>query len=641
VAIVHILSRIRRYQHRPEHGSVLVAVLVAALLLVSPAPAVEPVSDAGEEGAGIAVPLTVSHAALAREFGALLGVDRGGWVRLQHDACNWSALSGVAFSAIDAERLQLRLDARAQVAGAAFGGCIGPGEWAGHIRVELLPRVLDTGLAIGFEVGTVELLRPDGRSSLLGRAGRFVFDVAILPRLEHFRVDIEAPLLALEHLTAGLLPSGPGALPDRPTLGRLDVDAVGLVSELRLPVPEASAVLSLPEAPLDAAEVAAWSALEDEFDGFLTTVILAIGTDLADAELRQEILSVLLDARHAIAEALTDDDPDRVRDEPDPVRELFISTWDALRPHLMHIAALPGQPIDDLRMAAFIAGGDAILAIDALGPGYGIDISRDGLRRLARLLLGEQAPASFTPLPLGVDPRFRQLLPFAPRRPLLLSQSRWSQLHPLRVAHANPSQLLFELNEALRGRVAQVSEIDEYLGLVSQLLAAETAFRTSGEGRFPAEHEALVAPLLRATAWKESCWRQFTGAPDAPRVLTSSAGALGMMQINARVWRGIYDVERLTDDVAYNVRAGGDILEYYFVDHALRRREHEQPGGSENLVKAAYAAYNGGPRHLSRYRTDGGSSRLRAIDREFWRHYTLMRDNGGWPDVASCFAIPR
>jgi len=641
VAIVHILSLIRRRcQCRAVLAAALAVVFAAALLQVSAVLAVEPVPDT-EGGAGIAVPLTVSHAALAREFGALLGVDRTGWVRLQHDACNWSMLSGVAFSAIDAERLQLRLDARAQVAGHAFGGCVGPGEWAGQIRVELLPRVLDSGLAIGFEIGVVELLRPDGRSSLLGRAGRFVFDVAILPQLEHFRLDIEPALLALEHLTAGLLPSGVGVLPGRPTLGRLDVDALGVVSELRLPVPEPADVLSLPEPALDASEAAAWSALEDEFDGFLTAVILAIGTDLADVDLRQELLSVLLDARHAIAEALADDELDQVANESDPVRELFINTWDALRPYLLHIAALPGQPIDDLRMAAFIAGGDAIQAIDALGPGYGIEISRDGLRRLARLLLGEQAPASFTPLPLGVDPRFRQLLPFAPWRPLLPSRSRWSQLHPLRAAHADPAQSLAELNEALRGRVAQVSEIDEYLGLVSQLLAVEVELRTNGEGRFPVEHAGLVSPLLRATAWKESCWRQFTGAPDAPSVLRSSAGALGMMQINARVWRGIYDVDRLADDVAYNVRAGGDILEYYFVDHALRRREHEQPGGAENLVKAAYAAYNGGPRHLSRYRTDGGSSRLRAIDREFWRHFALMRDNGGWPDVASCFAIPR
>ena len=66
----------------------------------------------------------------------------------------------------------------------------------------------------------------------------------------------------------------------------------------------------------------------------------------------------------------------------------------------------------DFKLAAFMAGGDALKALDALGPEYGFEITRDGLRRLARLLLAETAPPSFTPLPLEVDPEFRDLFGF-------------------------------------------------------------------------------------------------------------------------------------------------------------------------------------------------------------------------------------
>ena len=71
-----------------------------------------------------------------------------------------------------------------------------------------------------------------------------------------------------------------------------------------------------------------------------------------------------------------------------------------------------------------------------------------------------------------------------------------------------------------------------------------------------------------------------------------------MMQINGRVWRKVYDLDRLVDEVDYNVNAGIEILTHYMVDYAIRRGEHEQPGGDDNLIKATYAAYNGGPRRL-------------------------------------------
>ena len=117
-------------------------------------------------------------------------------------------------------------------------------------------------------------------------------------------------------------------------------------------------------------------------------------------------------------------------------------------------------------------------------------------------------------------------------------------------------------------------------------------------------------PLVRATAWKESCWRHLVRSSDGPQVLRSAGGAVGMMQINGRVWRNVYDLDRLVDEVDYNVNAGIDILTHYMIDYAMRKGEHEQPGGEDNLVKATYAAYNGGPGHLSRYRREDTAARL-------------------------------
>ncbi|HRQ64343.1 MAG TPA: lytic transglycosylase domain-containing protein, partial [Xanthomonadaceae bacterium] len=126
--------------------------------------------------------------------------------------------------------------------------------------------------------------------------------------------------------------------------------------------------------------------------------------------------------------------------------------------------------------------------------------------------------------------------------------------------------------------------------------------------------------------------------PDAPRVLTSSIGAVGLMQIHPRVWRGLYDIDRLGTDIRYNAAAGAAILEHYLVDYALRRGEHQHDGGADNLVRATYAAYNGGPGQMSRYRRDNTPPRLRAIDRAFWEQFEHIRDHDR-PDPASCYPV--
>ena len=116
------------------------------------------------------------------------------------------------------------------------------------------------------------------------------------------------------------------------------------------------------------------------------------------------------------------------------------------------------------------------------------------------------------------------------------------------------------------------------------------------------------------------------------RVIRSGVGAVGMMQIVGRVWRSLFDLERLESDVGYNVAAGIDILEHYYLDYALRRGEDRHPGGADNLVRATYAAYNGGPSKLS----EGVSPRARAVDEQFYRHYQVMVEET-WPGESRCY----
>ena len=313
----------------------------------------------------------------------------------------------------------------------------------------------------------------------------------------------------------------------------------------------------------------------------------------------------------------------------DPLRALFLHSWATLSEIVLQLPAVDTGIDSGLRLAAFMAAGDALELIDALGPAYGIEMSRDGLRRMARLLLAEGAPAAFTPLPLDVNPQLQRLFRIgagAPssREAAMQNPVSWlRRLLPIASAHADegdPASLLRRL-------FPRRDNLDHYLGTVAQLIE-QTLDSHWENSRMPEEHRVRFEPLVRATAWKETCWRHYLpgegSEAEGVRVIRSGVGAVGMMQIVGRVWRSLFDLNRLETEVTYNLASGIEILEHYYLDYALRRGEDRQPGGADNLVRATYAAYNAGPSRLNRYRRDDVSPRARAVDEQFYRHYQVM-----------------
>ncbi len=579
----------------------------------------------------IEVPLKIDLRHLQGVVAQALDLDAEGRGELVADTCNRVELAEPVLGSGE-DALDLSLAVSVHSGAMAFGRCTGPRPIDARFHVRLSPGVDAAGHAVKFEPVGAEIRRADGSAGLLARAASQLADRLIVPRLAAIEIDVSESLLAIDELVMEFLPATaerPSPLAERARLSTVNMAEDGLIAALTLGLHAAPEAQARPEAPLDEAELAEWQRIEDELDGFLTSIImhLAAGLDLRDLQL--DLLGVLIDSRYRIAEALADDT------EGDPVEALFLQAWEALRPVFARLDELDVGEDVDLHLAAFLAAGDALTAVQALGPEYGLEVSRDGLRRLARMLLAEKTPLSFTPLPLDIDPELQRLLGLdgVPERSPLASRRHWLDwlIAPAHADNGSPG-------EALRGLVPRLAYLDDYLDLVARLLAAEIESHLGENSRLNEPQRRLFDPLVRATAWKESCWRHYVGQTDEPQVIRSSVGAVGIMQIMGRVWRGVYDVERLERDVSYNVAAGIEILEHYLVDYAIRRGEHEQPGGMDNLVRATYAAYNGGPSHLTRYRRDETAASLRAIDREFWNHYQQIKAEQ-WPDVASCYAV--
>src|SRR2546428_265947 len=306
--------------------------------------------------------------------------------------------------------------------------------------------------------------------------------------------------------------------------------------------------------------------------------------------LRDQLLDMLLASRHRLLDALAGGPVAGV----DPVRQLFLDAWDGLRGVVRQSIAHGGPQDRLLRYASFVTAGDALVALDAAAPSLGLEISSDGLRRLARVLdptyVGD--PLAYTEAP---DPVLRELFHFhdpAPSEstpaPPPADESSW--LGPRTAWAAPPPDELGTIARRLDRWLPRPDELAAYRDAVGRLLAL-VAGRTAGANAVGERFTRLYGVLVPAVAWQESCWRQFVERDGQVTYLLSKSGDVGIMQVNRRVWRGFFDLAKLEWDITYNAGAGAEILAQLLTRYGAREASRRL----ENAARATYAAYNGGP----------------------------------------------
>ena len=517
---------------------------------------------------------------------------------------------------------QLRVTTRVTARGGTpLGGrCLLPFQWTGVIETLEEAYVPPGTATVAFRIVDSRILTADQQNRSVPGVVWDWLKRYIHPQLGAVTLNLSPAVIQLQSLLREALPASAierDAVADSLALKAVAThpEGIDLVFGLHAPAPPAGWAPP-PQPPLTAAELAHWDAAWQAWDGFATWLILGLAAP-ADASLRNELADVLLEARHDLRDALAND-----RHDADPVRDLFLNTWSRLAPLLRDNAAhLPGA--EAIQFATFISAANALEALDRAAPHLGIELDRDTLRSLARTL----APAvtdEDLEYNTDVDPRLRELLGLdpdlgeAPETPLPFV---WV-IPRAEAATVDPS-----LVKALTGWVPAVTEIDDYLATMDRLI--DESLRIEREaGKVPVAFLPIYEDMVRATAWQETCWRQFIARNGKVQPIQSSAGSVGLMQINKHVWRGIYDLDALHGNVAYNARAGNEILRHYLVDYAIKRKEHEISGNRHNLARATYAVYNGGPRHLTRYRNPETSKYLKGIDAAFWNKYQAIRKEG-------------
>jgi hypothetical protein len=503
------------------------------------------------------------------------------------------------------------------------GKCRSAAAWRGAVDFTLLPRI--------DEAGRLRMTIVDSRLMHANQGINMLWDLGkrqVHGQLERVSYDLGASREALLGLLRSAAPPGQTAAMEQ-VLQQMQVleprvESTEVVVPIALELPDAwlaAPVAAAPSgAPLTEAEMDALDEALAPWDAFLVYIVRQAAIDGQDSALRQRLFTLLLDSRYQLVSIISGEAPAA----GDPLRALFLEMWSELRTILSDARRQGTLPPSLLRYALFVDAGDALVALENAAPG--LALSADGLRSLARSLKpGDSAdPLAYQ---WDVDTELRSLFdvsepPGVETPPSPPPTTTWLDFF---IGRAFADQ-------ALDRWIPTRDELPDYRTRVASMLQ-KTAAAELGRAAFPPPYDAIYRNLVPTTALIESCWRQYVVRSGKITYLRSQSHSVGIMQINQKVWRGFYDVERLRWDMAYNVHAGAQILARYVKDYAI---PYAQKSGDPTVIpRAAYAVYNAGPRAVGRFAKGKPHPREARVDDKLWTLYQGIA-SGSQVDLASC-----
>jgi hypothetical protein len=626
--------------------------------------ALAPAAGAAE----IRLPLTIPYVTLGEALKAQLYNAPGHRADLWRQSdCQYLYAENPQFSP-DGPLLRLESDAKLNLGTRMGDNCINAVSWQGITQIIATPYV-SPDWKLKFRVADINLY--DSRHEKTAIAGRG-FDLIknyFIPRLEEFSFDLKSPLMQVMQLVTAGTPaeyrSGlDQAIATISTVPPVNVSKRGLRVILRMSLPPE---INLPKVvprtqALTQSDIDAWQNALDSWDAFVVFAIKQIGGSTPDREFREDLLDLLLDSRHRLVTLMQQPQPSG---GPDPVRILFIDTWSRFDGIVQRAASRGLLGNRTLQFLSFVSAGDALIAFDQAAPALGMRINSGELRGLAHILAPRlrSDPLTFS---FDEDPELQKLFnirpPLTTHDPLpeerddapepatspgdssasvltnyLARLASWAA--PDASAALLPVTIDGEIRTVARRlyrRVPEPASLQDYTADVGQLLDL-SASREIDDDYLEAQYGPTTRRLVRSAAWQESCWRQFVRRNKRITYLESSTRDLGLMQVNEYVWRGFYNIPRLKWDIAYNAGAGAQILLRRLRDCARYAAGHGVASSSDDLVRSAYSAYNGGPTACNRWNTVGVPSEKALIDVSFWLKYQAL-EQGRQLDVLQCAA---
>ena len=566
------------------------------------------------------------------------------------------------------EYLRLRCAIKVRLGVSVGSSCLNPVDWRGYIELVQKPYLTAPKWDMGFETVQSRLFDQDGQPATLAQTMWDLIKQHVHAYLDRQSVSLAPPMKDLQQFLPLLMDeqSQPRMQAWLKSLrpGPMTVTPLALKADVLMEVsPQAGADnerLSISSQEVERF-IEAWQA----WDAFLVYQINFLGRQPLTAQEQHTLLDTLLETRHNFVAELAQETPGR----RDVVREQFVLAWQRLAPMFRRQLA-QGQGERRLSYLGFFTAADALAALDKLGPTLGVEVSKNGLIRLIRLMEADSGRSPSLEYSLAVDPTLRrtlglgpapeangpayqaQELPWTPSPPSPggqpLAPENDEPLYPPPAPPGDSGWLRWLVGRAwaaeagqpdlraIRPWVLSPDNRDIYLERLKAAIRV-ASLKTAAKNRLDPRHQEMFSQLVTSTAWQESCWRQFITTGSKITYLRSyNNTSVGVMQVNERVWRGLYDLPSLRWDVLYNIRAGCEILELYLREHILQANGRARSLDSPTLAKTVYAMYNGGPAQLERYLERQARNSYLTSDKLFAQKLTWVT-SGQWDRLSDCW----
>ncbi len=542
------------------------------------------------------------------------------------NGCVYLALSAPQVSEENGRiKLDIQVNARA---GTPLGGrCFTPLEWQGHLVLYEQPFLSPDTWQLSFTTVGSRLLGADRQPARITDVLWDLIKPHIWSYISGIRINLMPPVADVKNFLLPLFPEdkqrqAEGMLASmRP--GKIEVQA----ASMHLPILTDVASVYDPDekqelARLENEELERTVALWEKWDGLLVYLITTLSQNVLTLEEKRILTNVLLDTRYRFVTELSD------RTIPhDIVRQQFVSVWQQLSPLFRKHVLGDTKVSKALGYLAFVASADALLVFDRIGPTMGLEISTPGLVRLVGMLHADPALLHYQS---EINPDLQKLFQLGPQdtSPNPPEEKKSSSIlhrifEPFGISAAYAAQPLPSFKDIMQWKVPE-SDVGDYLKRVEEVLVSSSE-SVIAQGKVPEDNQAMFRNLIPAMAWQESCFRQFVVKGDQLTYLLSyNQSSVGVMQINERVWRGLYEQNRLRWDISYNAIAGSEIAAHYLTKYALRDPEASRTLDDNTLARLVYAMYNGGPSQHGKFLKRLETEKLYDSDLLFWEKYSWV-----------------
>lgn len=556
----------------------------------------------------------------------------------------------------DNARLRFEIKVRIKAGLEANNDCYLPVEWEGYVVFFQTPVIDPETFQLSFRTEDSRVLNKKHEPGIISGPLWNLVKEKVHTRVDDLRIDLIPCVNEMKSFLAVMFPEGDlqkaVAMVESMRPGRVEVQdqAIRIAFDA-----DVSSVYDRErkqeEAPLSEEELAVFIDTWQTMDAFLVFALGSLsGKGLTPDESRI-VLETLLGARYGFLAEL-----DKPETEDDFVRTQFMEAWGNLSGLFRQHLEKKSSPMGTL---AFFSSLDALKALDAVGPALNIEISRNGLLRLARLISGGQGQGADLYYSYEVDTNLRKVMGFGAElieSPEYIKEDPGKEqdfLHKilnrlissaLRFMGLSPHAEAIAANQTKPDRedpakwLPDTENIDGYVERVRKELkiaADQTVVKKSPAPEF----RDLFYPIVDAVAWQESCFRQFRRKKGVIEYLRSyNNTSVGLMQINERVWRGMYNQEKLRWNIRYNMAAGCEILDHYLQDYVLKKAaaaKYPALDNKDNVARTLYALYNGGPGEFSKFLGRLAKNKFYDSDDLFHEKY-LWAKNGQWDKASIC-----